>query len=589
MLGLGTFAALAFHLPQTLALANASSKRYLSPTGTDSNNNCTNAGSPCATWQHTLDAAQAGGAILVAGGVYTDIIVSDNITQAAVISQSVTIQGAYTAVFTEPPDPTANPTILNAQGQGRVLTIRDAGQVTINGLQLTGGKTSGANDRGGGLYAINTNLVLANSVIYKNQAGYGGGIYVQTSQMMIQNNDISENDAQFGGGGIRCYDCTGTIQQNDILSNTAVLHGGGFYISNSPLTLAHNIVQNNEVSTSSNGWGGGGQLYNSEAVLVRNLISGNRGYRGGGLRLLNSPTELQGNVIRNNEANTGGGLSLETTSYAYLENNAILENSATSQGAGIYIRETDSELRHTTFNNNGQTAVYVERSAQVNLVNSLMANQTNGIINDGGSVTLTTTLLDNVTTFTQGTVSQSNVMTGTAGFAANGYHITAVSDARNNAIPTDTIIDIDNQARPHLNGPDIGADEWWSLDARKTVSHDTVEPGLTVTYTIMLTNTTDTTTSILLTDTLPAQVDYVGPVTTSSGSVNYNGSAVLWQGSLTPDQSVAIIWPVQVAASVQPGTTITNSATIQDEQGIYETTTAVMVVPSEVYLPLIVK
>ncbi len=358
MLGLGVFASVALYLPQTFALANAPSNRYLSPSGTDNQNDCTIATAPCGTWQHALDSAQAGDAILAAGGIYTDITVSDQVTQVAVISQSVTIQGGYTDTFAEPPDPAANPTILDPQGQGRVLTIRDAGQVTLSGLELVNGATSGQADRGGGLYAISTTLTVADSVVSKNRAGYGGGLYLQHSQITVQDSEISENSAQFGGGGIRCYDCTGIIQGNQLISNTAVLHGGGFHITNSPLTLSQNSIRSNQVSSGSNGWGGGGHLHGSSAVLIQNMISDNSGYWGGGLRLVNSSATLQGNVIRGNQAVIGGGLTLETGSHALLENNAILENSASSQGAGVYILDAQPDFYHTTFNGNGETAVF---------------------------------------------------------------------------------------------------------------------------------------------------------------------------------------------------------------------------------------
>ena len=584
LFGLGIFSVITSYSSQAYALAGDASLRYISSTGVDSNNDCTNLATPCGTWQYTLDTAQAGDTILATGGVYTAI----SVTQIAVISQSITIRGGYTAVFTSPPDPVANPTILDAQGQGRVIAIRDAEQVIISGLYLTGGNTFAASDRGGGLYAINSGLILTTSVIHQNEAGYGGGIYLQNSEVSLFDNEISDNQARFSGGGIRCYDCVGFINHNQIVSNTAVLHGGGFHLTNSPLTLTGNSIQNNQTPIISTSWGGGGHLHNSPAILSGNIISGNSGYQGGGLRLINSSATLQGNLIQNNQASIGGALTMEGSSHAFLENNALVGNSALSLGGGIYILGAEPTLYHTTFNDN-ETAVYATGSAQVNMANSLIANHLSGVINSGAAITLTTTLWDNVTTTVQGGVAETGAINGTSGFAVDGYHITAVSDAINAAVFTNTYRDIDDQIRPLYDGTDIGADEWWVLNAAKTASHYFVKPGQIITYTITITNENSATANMLLTDTLPVQLDYIGPVSATTGSANYNSGTVYWQGSLDNQESVTIFWPMQIHNNLQNGTVITNSATIQDEHGLYETETAVMVVPSELYLPLVTR
>jgi uncharacterized repeat protein (TIGR01451 family) len=587
---LGAFFTIASQLPQANAQTDASSPRYLSPTGIDSSNTCAISTAPCATLQHTLNTAAVGDTILIAGGVYTDIVISGGVTQVAVISQAVTIQGGYTAVFTEPPDPVANPTIFDGNAQGRVLTILDANQVQIDGLQLTGGLVNGQYDRGGGLYVRDSQLALSSSTIHHNQAGYGGGIYLQNSQIELAHNQIMQNSAQFSGGGIRCYGCAGTIQHNQVMSNTAVLFGGGFQITGSPVNVTANMVQYNTTSVSGQGRGGGIHIQNSsDTSLHGNLISQNSAFAGGGIRLFDSSATLQSNIIQDNQAQQSGGILLEKESNAYLENNAFLANNSSTQNTGITILDSMPQLHHNTFNDSGETAVLVAGTSQVNLNNTLIANQTNGVINDGAVVTLTTTLWDNVSTLIQGSVAQSGSVTGTAGFAADGYHLTAVSDALNKAAPSATTTDIDNQIRPHLGGADIGADEWWPLDARKTVSQQIVQPGEIVTYTIQLTNTNTLTSHILITDTLPLLVDFIGPLSASTGSAAFNAGTVLWQGSLASQESVTIFWPVQIQDDLQPGTTISNSALIQNEEGTFETTTAVMFVPSEIYLPLILK
>ena len=63
------------------------------------------------------------------------------------VRKSVTIRGGYTTSFNEPPDPVANPTTLDAQGNGRVLFIagvyfRPYISPTIEGLRIIGGDST---------------------------------------------------------------------------------------------------------------------------------------------------------------------------------------------------------------------------------------------------------------------------------------------------------------------------------------------------------------------------------------------------------------------------------------------------------------
>ena len=84
--------------------------------------------------QDAVDAANDGDVIKVATDVYTDVHSRPSppgyagpavITQVVYISKTVTLRGGYTAPgFADPPDPEANPTTLDAQGQGRVLVYR---------------------------------------------------------------------------------------------------------------------------------------------------------------------------------------------------------------------------------------------------------------------------------------------------------------------------------------------------------------------------------------------------------------------------------------------------------------------------------
>jgi hypothetical protein len=97
---------------------------------------------------------------------------------------------------------------------------------------------------------------------------------------------------------------------------------------------------------------------------------------------------------------------------------------------------------------------------------------------------------------TSGTVFAFDELSGDPSFVdADGgnYHINPISAAidagRDDAGVTS---DVDWETRPHYNGYDLGADEWWPLVTVKSASTGTVQPGDVVTNTLLLTNATAT-------------------------------------------------------------------------------------------------
>ncbi|MGD8998751.1 MAG: hypothetical protein PVH80_11640, partial [Anaerolineae bacterium] len=132
--------------------------------------------------QAAVDAAEPGDVIKVAEGTYTGVqnVPSLNTgtftaTQMVAITKSVTIRGGYTISDWTTPDPDANITTLDAQGQGRVLAIVGAGIApTIEGLHITGGDSSGlgesvyGSDGGGGLFVLYASATISGNHVHGN-------------------------------------------------------------------------------------------------------------------------------------------------------------------------------------------------------------------------------------------------------------------------------------------------------------------------------------------------------------------------------------------------------------------------------------
>jgi uncharacterized repeat protein (TIGR01451 family) len=135
----------------------------------------------------------------------------------------------------------------------------------------------------------------------------------------------------------------------------------------------------------------------------------------------------------------------------------------------------------------------------------------------------------------------------------------------------------------------LGADEWWGLVAEKSVSHPQVEPGQIISYSIRLSNTTANMITAVVTDVLPSGVTFIGPLTYSSGSGLQANGVITWTGTITSQDSVVIMWPVQVDMALTLGAVVTNTAVIHDGDGSFLTNPAVITFSHQTYLPFVAR
>jgi uncharacterized repeat protein (TIGR01451 family) len=485
---------------------------------------------------------------------------------------------------------------------------------------------------GGGLNVVNNSEVtISNSTISFNGTG---GILMQEGNMVVSGSRIEDNmgigytlgSSNMGGSGVATADLSGNLIQ--------VNTGNGVWTSSgTAITLTDNLILDN------GGGNGGGVGIEGRAVVIGNTIQGNQATRGGGVYLngagdpilflrnivrentssdiyygngggiyiTGQDVTLVGNLVQNNHAggwrySQGGGIYIAGD--AVLINNIVTDNGAVaerSHGSGIAVAGAQPLLYHTTIARNlggAGEGIYVSEFSEPGLpmfYNTIIAEQTIGIqVSSTGSMqnmaTLYGVLWWNNGINSSGNVFTFNETTGDPLFvnpAGYDYHISLGSAAIDNGVTTSITDDIDGDFRPHYAGYDLGADEWMPLSAVKSATPIMAGPDQVVTYTLTLNNRTSVPMSVQLNDTLPNEVGYIGPLYFNNGSGSYASGTVTWTGEVLTTTSTVINWAVQVLPSVSAGTIITNTATVNDAYGLFQTNPAVVEVPHRIYSPFV--
>ena len=492
---------------------------------------CTGVPAPCyTTVQAAVDAVDdPDDEIHVATGTYTGVNAYGGLSQMVYISKSLTLRGGYSTTFALQ-DPALYTTTLNAQDNGRVLYITGSAITpTVEGLILTGGDDTGLGgaysgyDAGGGIYIRNTPATIRHCIIednYSTHSGggiclyhsaaqisytvvrnnssnkYAGGLYLDASPATISDSTIELNNApNDAGGGIYAGESAFVLQNSTVQTNTASSGGGVFVISG-----ANGRIENSTIQGNTSDYDGGGLWIKGTGpfTLSDNLIRQNTAQDDGGgvYAYCGGPFPMQRNVFADNVANDqGGGIYFDwcSSNHATLINNILLRNQATNNGGALVSSKGGLTLLHTTLSGNqGNNAVHVSGGSDVVFTNTIIYSHSVGVNNTGGTVSMVMTMWDSNNTDTAGTVDTSGDISGTAAFDADGYHLTAASDAIDQGVDAGVTDDIDGQLRPMGPFPDLGADEYapqadLSLSKVRDGSGP-VNAGDPITFTLTITN-----------------------------------------------------------------------------------------------------
>jgi predicted outer membrane repeat protein len=357
--------------------------RYVSLTGQDKDNNCTQPDvAACRTIQHAIDQAASNDMIKIDHGIYTDVLTVTHmgqvIPQIAFADESVILQGGYDRNNWDesPPNHTSHATTLDPQGLGRVLYVVDGISVTVDRLVIRNGDATGlgggpaGEDAGGDIYNEGADLTLNANRIYDGAADHGGGLYHGGGDLLMQNNLLHGNTVVTAGGAAYVYSGTVILQNNTFHDNQAGGDGGAVYVGAGNLTVTSTIFANN-VS-------GGGAIHGSPATasMAYNLYYNNTvSDTGGTLPAPSTPPDVRANPQFVGPGSTPPNLHLQKTSPAREagdpatntslipydhENNPRMLGYLVDIGAYEYVIEPGVELEpdHDTLTSQGVTIIY---------------------------------------------------------------------------------------------------------------------------------------------------------------------------------------------------------------------------------------
>lgn len=379
-------------------------------------------------------------------------------------------------------------------------------------------------------------VTINNVTITNGNSDWGGGLLNESSVLIINNCTISDNYADRGGGGIRNLDGVLTINNCTISDNYAGSMGGGIHNKVGVLTMSNSTISGNTAGSRS---GGIDNDDSDVATLTNCTVSGNSAdFYGAILNIADtgytSVITLTHCTIRDNSGvrTYGNGLTNRSnggTAISYLQN-SILAGNTTGGGTDCWNGGTGTATLTSLGHN-------LDGDGTCNLTSPIDLPSTDpqlGPLADNGGDTCTHELL-------AGSPAIDHIPVGSCPVATDQRGI----------------------LRPQGAACDIGAYERIFGLTKSATPTTPVNPGQTITYTLVYTNTAyDPATAIVITDVVPISLTnvaytYSGATITPTGGITY-----AWEVEDLPLNARVIITITGEISPGLPGGVFTNTATV---------------------------
>jgi len=220
--------------------------------------------------QTAVDAAPAGDTVKVAG-TCAGVQSRAGAWQTVYIAKPLTVRGGYTSINWITSDPIANPTILDARSNGRVVLLANGGALLPDLFMRDGStfdKQAASRLAAPGGSAGVTGITLENLTV---RGGSSGGVFSNYANATLNGMQIVSNTARYGGG-VRADGGTLTVINSTVSGNTASSWGGGIAEWAGTLTLINSTLSGNQAPGGDTSFDGGGamDLYGTPTVTIVN-------------------------------------------------------------------------------------------------------------------------------------------------------------------------------------------------------------------------------------------------------------------------------------------------------------------------------
>ena len=187
----------------------------------------------------------------VAGSFITDVAASDAAGRLGDNSRVLNFSAASGDLTLNRLTITGGRTVGNVEGSGGGIAAA-YGTVMLNGSTVSGNSTTGSNANGGGIFSFSSAVTLTGSTVSRNTAAdNGGGIASVSGAVTLNSSTVSGNSTGPGGdgGGILAAYGPVTLTSSTVANNSSGGRGGGVFVfdtGNNPLlTIQNSIVAGN--------------------------------------------------------------------------------------------------------------------------------------------------------------------------------------------------------------------------------------------------------------------------------------------------------------------------------------------------------